>query len=138
MRSKGTRTLLIISALGVIIHIIAFLVCRRDYLPVLSAAMLVCVLLLALLNICMSLLQNRLARRLTRENEFVLQKRELENAAVVAEQNLEQSGRIYKFYHDINNHLSVAVSMLEEQDLQSAGEYFRKMRESLADEARHD
>lgn len=125
MKHKAVNALPVISIPAIVLHIFSLFIVPPRSIGFIGIVL--SVILLIGLNIFAWRLEARIMRRLSREAEYASWESRHENAAVIAEQNLEQERRINKVHHDIHNHISVALAMLNENDAKAAGEYLEKL-----------
>lgn len=92
------------------------------------------VLFFLLLNIVFRRVTSNLYQRLLQGKAFELEKNELQNAILFAEQLAEHEEGVYKIHHDMKNHLGVLGSLLEDGQQSAALAYLQRLRQTLPDE----
>jgi hypothetical protein len=86
---------------------------------------------LAAFNLLIAKLKTVIVKRLARENEFPLQKNQLESAIALETEKRAQESRVYKLHHDMNNHLSVIAAKLNDGKNDDAAAYIQALQASF-------
>lgn len=104
---------------------------NNTVLPVLALILPVTIIFLTAVVVFMIIMRRQLIKRLSVENNLNITKIKLENIVILEKMNESNDERIYKTYHDLNNHFSFAVSMLSEADMNNFKNYIKQLKTDL-------